>query len=97
MQARTRQGGETPTIQTQHKHAEEQLMNNEMFAAFLKWAATQEPSKGLSRLVNKLWGLAITSGLDPSNLESDGALLKLGLAKKTGRGAGATLTYKGVK
>jgi hypothetical protein len=74
-------------------------MNNEMFAAFLKWAATQEPSKGLSRLVNKLWGMFLgdASADDVANLESDGALLKLGLAKKTGRGAGATLTYKGVK
>jgi hypothetical protein len=78
---------------------EEQLMNNKMFAAFLKWAATQEPSKGLSRLINKLWGMFLeesTEG-DVVELSIDSTLLKLGLAKKTGRGAGATLTYKGVK
>lgn len=72
---------------------------DEMLVAFLKWAATQEPSKGLSRLINKMWGLFLKESTpsDISALALDPILVKLGLAKRAGKGASATITYKGVK
>lgn len=86
---------------TQHNQGEQHM--SEMLSAFLKFAVTQAPSKGLSRCINKMWGLylevgetTVTEG-DISELNLDSTLLKLGLAKKTGKGQNAVITYKGVK
>lgn len=59
---------------------------SEILKTFLKYAATQEPSKGLSRAVNKAWSeFAEETGgnaADAADLQMDNTLIKLGLAKK---------------
>lgn len=76
---------------------------SKILKTFLKYAATQkEPSKGLSRAVNKAWSEFVeeTGGnaADAADLQMDSTLIKLGLAKKVKDKETKTssIQYKGV-